>query len=95
MNGGAQQHTSTAVAGRKTFYISDYQKAKQQRDLNNLNGGRSNGTEDALNTSGISQQQSSQHQPNNYFHKPRALSRQGEANIKIEVHRDETIINHL
>lgn len=39
---------------------------------------------DALNTSGAS-----------YFHKPRALSRQAEANIKIEVHRDETIINHL
>lgn len=29
------------------------------------------------------------------FHKPRALSRQNEADIKIEVHRDETIINHL
>ena len=29
------------------------------------------------------------------FHKPRALSRQTDAHIKIEVHRDETIINHL
>ena len=29
------------------------------------------------------------------FHKPRALSRQTDANIRIEVHRDETIINHL
>jgi hypothetical protein len=29
VNGVAQQQTSTAVAGRKTFYISDYQKAKQ------------------------------------------------------------------
>jgi len=29
------------------------------------------------------------------FHKPRALSRQTDAHIRIEVHRDETIINHL
>lgn len=29
------------------------------------------------------------------FYKPRALSRQHDADIKIEVHRDETIINHL
>jgi hypothetical protein len=29
------------------------------------------------------------------FHKPRALSRQADANIRIEVHRDQTIINHL
>ena len=29
------------------------------------------------------------------FYKPRALSRQQDANIRIEVHRDETIINHL
>ncbi len=29
------------------------------------------------------------------FYKPRALSRQQDANIRIEVHRDETIVNHL
>lgn len=29
------------------------------------------------------------------FHKPRAMSRQQDADIRIEVHRDETIINHL
>ncbi len=31
----------------------------------------------------------------NLFHKPRAMSRQADAHIKIEVHRDETIKNHL
>jgi len=29
------------------------------------------------------------------FTKPRALSRQADAHIKIEVHRDENIKNHL
>lgn len=31
----------------------------------------------------------------NNFTKPRALSRQADAHIKIEVHRDENIKNHL
>jgi hypothetical protein len=29
------------------------------------------------------------------FYKPRAMSRQADAHIKIEVHRDENIRNHL
>lgn len=53
--------------------MSDYQKAKQQKDWSS----------------------SSKAQDSHAFHKPRALSRQAEANIKIEVHRDETIVNHL
>ena len=52
--------------------MSDYQKAKQQKEW-----------------------QAKPADQGQQFHKPRALSRQAEANIKIEVHRDETIINHL
>ncbi|TNV84968.1 hypothetical protein FGO68_gene3688 [Halteria grandinella] len=85
------------AAGRKTFYISDYQKAKQQREWHQQQQQLKGSVhEDALNISAISSQQpGGGGQAGGYFHKPRALSRQAEANIKIEVHRDETIINHL
>lgn len=46
-------------------------------------------------TRGADQAQGGNTEQGRMFHKPRALSRQHDANIRIEVHRDETIINHL
>ena len=73
---------SAANFGRKTFYVSDYQKQKQEKEWQlGFRGGQAPAYQ--MNDS------------RSMFTKPRALSRQADAHIKIEVHRDETIKNHL
>jgi len=73
---------SAANFGRKTFYVSEYQKQKQQKELQ-------------LGFRGAGAPPYQMNDSSNMFTKPRALSRQADAHIKIEVHRDETIKNHL
>lgn len=68
--------------GRKTFYVSEYQKQRQH--LYNRK------TEEDSDQKGRSVDPKKQD-----FHKPRALSRQADAHIKIEVHRDANIMRHL
>lgn len=57
--------------------------------------GGARGVENATGTRGAEQGPGIVAEPGKMFYKPRALSRQADANIRIEVHRDETIINHL
>ncbi|CDW77529.1 UNKNOWN [Stylonychia lemnae] len=70
------------TAGRKTFYVSDQNvNLIMQHNMASRAGGVQNAPYQQID--------------NNGFTKPRALSRQADAHIKIEVHRDENIKNHL
>lgn len=83
--------------GRNTFYVSDYQLQKQSREFNNQSMGRrqkrlyGNGGLDVSTAQGSY----NMNQETGSFVKPRAISRQADAHIRIEVHKDQRIIHHL
>jgi len=87
----------SAGGARKTFYANDQFNKKATREW-----GVNNGTAAGYQQIPMSRGRiidpiaaAGENSAEKMFHKPRALSRQTDAHIRIEVHRDETIINHL